>query len=213
MSWFWVIVITGGSVICGISICFYLLRHCSDVGVGHWWLEHIVCPIIRILVLLVIVSLIYPVISIDEYSSGMGSLEFWRILLMQNHINHLINVLFFGGLLLSFIPLINHPVFALPILSCLSIALVFNWQFSGQLDTALSLLPAVGDILIIVVYMAIAYFVTRDISIRLSEWLDKLLSIEGSLHLLADAIYLVLQIPVISMYCSFLRNQLPAVTT
>ncbi len=211
MSWFWIIVVAIGSVVSGTSICFYLLGRFSDVEASRWWFEHIACPLIRILVLLVIVSQIYPVISIDDYGIGMSSLEFWGILLMQSHINHLINILFFGSLTLSFIPLINHPIFALPIQSCLAVALVFNWQFAEQIDASLSFLPAVGDILKILVYLIIAYFVTRELSIHFSEWMDRLLTIEGSIHLLSDAIYLVLQIPVIATYCLFLRDQLPTV--
>lgn len=163
------------------------------------------------MVLVVIVSQIYPVISLDENGRGMSSLEFWGIIFDQRHFNQLINVLFFGGLAITFIPLLNHPVFALPIQSGLSVALIFHWQFLQQLDAAISFLPGIGDLLKIIVYMAIAYYVTRELSIWVSERLDRLLTIEGSIHLVADAIYLVFQIPLIAIYCLYLKGQLPVV--
>ena len=104
MNWFWIVVITVSSVIGGTSLCFYLLHKTRDVDSTQWILEHIVCPIIRILVLITIVSQIYPAISIN-----VDSFDFWRILFEQKNINHAINILFLASLLLAFLPIVNHP--------------------------------------------------------------------------------------------------------
>jgi hypothetical protein len=56
--------------------------------------------------------------------------------------------------------------------------------------------------------MLLAYFVTRELSIPLSRWLDRKLTIEGSVRLVSDIVYMVLQIPVMLIYCSFLKQQL-----
>ena len=205
MSLFWVVLITFVSVVAGTGLCFWLLYHVRDVDASTWILEHIGCPIIRILVLLIIVSQIYPVTSSDP-----ASFEFWRILGQQNQFNDLINILFIGGLLLSFLPVVSHPVFALPLQTMLTIALVFHWQYSAAVEN-LILFPSWLTLGKILIYMSLAYFVTREASTRLSHQVDRRFHIEGSIRLISDAIYLSLQVPVILIYCGFLRQQIPAV--
>lgn len=197
-----VILITATSVILGTGLCFYLIYKSREVDSTVWVLEHVICPIMRIIVLLIVVSQIYP--AIDENST---SLDFWRILGQQGQFSDIVNILFIAGLALSFIPLLNHPVFALPVQSILTIALVFHWQYLSTIPS-LMLFPSTATILKIVVYMVLAYYVTREASIPLSRWLDRKLVVSGSIRLVSDAIYMTLQIPVMLIYCSFLKNQL-----
>jgi hypothetical protein len=127
----------------------------------------------------------------------------------QGQFNDLLNILFFAGLMLAFIPVVSHPVFALPIQSILTIALVFSWQYADRVDS-LQLLPSLATQLKIVGYLLLAYLATRRGSLYLSRWLDEKYAIQGSIRLVADALYLVLQVPVMMIYCSFLRLQLGA---
>lgn len=203
MNPFWVVLLTLASVGAGTGLCFWLLYKAHEALVSVWILEHVICPIIRILVLLFVVSLVYPMI--DTQSS---SLEFWRVLAQQSQFNDLLNILFFAGLLIAFLPVVSHPVFALPLQSMLTIALVFSWQHADP-GHSLQLLPSLATMAKVAIYMALAYFVTRECSIHLSRWLDRRYAIDGSIRLVADAIYLVLQIPVMLIYCSYLRQQLP----
>lgn len=97
---------------------------------------------------------------------------------------------------------------ALSIQSRLTISLVFHWQYATSIES-LQLLPSLATLLKIVAYMLIAYFATREASIHLSRWIDKKLVISGSIRLVSEAIYVVLQIPVMLIYLSFLKLQLP----
>lgn len=196
------ILITATSVLLGTSLCFWMLNQAREVDSTVWVLEHIICPIIRIIVLLIIVSQVYPAIDVNS-----TSLDFWRVLSQQGQFNDLVNILFFGGLLLAFVPIVNHPVLALPMQGMLTIALVFHWQYQGMVSAA-ALFPSLATILKITAYMLIAYFVTRETSIHLSRWIDRQFVVSGSIRLISDAIYLVLQIPVMLLYCSFLKHQL-----
>jgi len=199
----WTVVLTVTSVGVGTVLCFWLIYHAREVDSPVWILEHVVCPIIRIVVLLIVVAQVYPVIDVNS-----DSVEFWKMLGPKGLFNDLLHILLFAGLLLSFIPLVNHPVFALPIQSMLTIAVVFNWQY-GDAGYSLQLMPSLATTLKIFVYMLLAYFVTRESSIYLSRWIDRRLALDGSIRLVSDAIYLVLQIPVMLIYCSFLKQQLP----
>ena len=107
MNLFWIILLTCTSTIIGTSFCFYLLRHVDEVEPAQWLLEQVICPIIRIVVLLFIASLIYPAISPET-----STLDYWRVLWEQQHFNQAINILFFGSLLLAFVPVV--PTLYLP---------------------------------------------------------------------------------------------------
>ena len=203
MNLLWTVVLTVISVGVGTVLCFWLIYHAREVDSPVWILEHVVCPIIRIVVLLIVVAQVYPVINVNS-----DSFEFWKMLGQKGLFNDLLNILFFAGLLLSFIPLVNHPVFALPIQSMLTIAVVFNWQYADAV-LAPQLLPSLATALKIFGWMLLAYFVTRESSIYLSRWIDRRLALDGSIRLVSDAIYLVLQIPVMLIYCNFLKQQLP----
>ncbi len=148
------------------------------------------------------VSLIYPVI--DETST---SFDFWRALGQQGQFNDLVNILFFVGLAIAFVPIVNHPIFALPLQSILTIALVFNWQYEA-IASSITLFPSITTLIKIIVYMTFIYFITRESSIFVSRWIDQKLTIIGSIRLVSDAIYLLLQIPVMLIYCSSLKIQL-----
>ena len=120
----------------------------------------------------------------------------------------IVNILFFAGLLLAFVPLVNHPVFALPIQSLLTIALVFHWQYRDSVDSAV-LFPSLATLLKIAAYMLLAWLVTRELSIPIARGIDRRLVVSGSLRLVSDTIYMLLQIPVMLIYCSYLARQLP----
>ena len=102
----------------------------------------------------------------------------------------------------------NHPVFALPIQSLLTIALVFHGQYQDSADSVV-LFPSLATLLKIAVYMLLAWLVTRELSIPIARRIDRRLVVSGSLRLVSDTIYMLLQIPVMLIYCSYLARQLP----
>lgn len=202
MNLFWVVAMTVITATLGSGLCLWLLHQTREVNSSLWIVQHILCPVIRIILLLIVVGLTYAVIN-DDVSGTV----FWQ-LLSQGQFNNLLNILFFAGLLLSFLPLVNHPAFALPIQSMFSLALLFHWQYAGSSES-ISLFPSMTTLITILVYMALAYFFTRESSIRVARWIDNKLVISGSVRLVADAIYLVLQIPLMLVYGSFVKLQLP----
>lgn len=190
------------SVGVGTSLCFYLLYKTREVESTVWILDHVLCPLMRIVVLLIVVSQVYPMI--DE---NIGSLGFWQILGQQNHLRDLVNILFLAGLALAFIPLLNHPLIALPLQGMFTIALVFHWQYLDSAAT-LSLFPSMATIAKILAYLLLAWYATKEVSVHLARLVDKQFTISGSIRLVSDAIYMVLQIPLMLLYCNYLNQQL-----
>ena len=193
-------IIVAGSVLGGVSLSFYLLHKAQQTDTLVWYLEHVLCPLLRVIVLLIVVSQVYP--AIDSQST---SLDFWRHLSERQQLQDIVNILFFGGLLLAFIPVVDHPVFALPIQSMLTIALVFHWQYGGDSPT---LWPSLVTWLKIVAYMLLAWLITREAGIRLSRYIDRWLTVSGSIRLVTDTLYMLLQIPVMLIYGEYLSAQL-----
>ncbi len=193
-------IIVAGSVLGGVSLSFYLLHKAHQTDTLVWYLEHVLCPLLRVIVLLIVVSQVYP--AIDSQST---SLDFWRHLRERQQLQDIVNILFFGGLLLAFIPVVDHPVFALPIQSMLTIALVFHWQYGGDSP---ALWPSLVTWLKIVAYMLLAWLITREAGIRLSRYIDRWLTVSGSIRLVTDTLYMLLQIPVMLIYGEYLSAQL-----
>ena len=75
-----------------------------------------------------------------------------------------------------------------------------------QVDVAL--LPSLATVIKIAVYMLLAWYATRELSGPLSRALDASFHIHGSIRLVSDALYMVLQIPVMLIYCGYLNAQL-----
>lgn len=192
-------VIVAGSVLGGVGLSFYLLQKAHETDTLVWYAEHVMCPLLRVILLLIVVSQVYPAID-----TGSTSLDFWRHLGERQQLQDIVNILFFGGLLLAFIPVVNHPVFALPIQSMLTIALVFHWQYGGDSP---SLWPSLPTLLKIVAYMLLAWLITRELGIRLSRHIDRWLVVSGSIRLVTDTLYMLLQIPVMLMYGEYLAAQ------
>jgi hypothetical protein len=42
----------------------------------------------------------------------------------------------------------------------------------------------------------------------MGRWIDRRFALDGSIRLVSDAVYMVLQIPVMLIYCSYLQQQL-----
>ncbi len=188
-----------GSVLGGVVLNFYLLHKARQTDTLVWYAEHVLCPLLRVILLLIVVSQVYPAID-----SETTSLDFWRHLGERQQLQDIVNILFFGGLLLAFIPFVNHPVFALPMLSMLTIALVFHWQYGADSP---SLWPSLLTLLKIVAYMLLAWLITRELGIRLSRKIDRWLVVSGSIRPLTDSLYMLLQIPVMLIYGGYLAAQ------
>jgi hypothetical protein len=194
--------IVGSSVAGGIGLCFYLLQRALHAPSMTWFLEHVFCPLVRVLILLSVVSQVYP--AIDGQST---SIDFWRSLAEGQQLRDIVNILFIFGLLLAFIPVVDHPLFALPLQSMLTIALVFHWQYAAG-EASITLLPSFATLAKILFYMLLAWLLTRQLSIPLARALDQRFTVSGTIRLVSDTLYMLLQIPVMLIYLDYLGGQL-----
>lgn len=183
---------------------FWLLGYARHHPPTDWMVIHILGPVLRTISLIVTVSLIFPVLF--EQAS---LLSLWRMLLQQEHFNSLLNILFFSSLLMSFLPFPAHPVASMPIQGCLAMAVVFDWLFVDPL-AGTNWVPDWQTLLKLALVMMVVYYIGRKTALVISRKVDESFNLSGSLQLVADAIYLPLLLPVMMIYSTWLKQQLPA---
>jgi hypothetical protein len=173
-------------------LCALLHKQLLYITVGEWLMEHIYCPLLKVLQLLFIAFLLFPLI---EESISYGSLA--RLFTDVEFLQNLVNVLFITSLLLVLIPILNHPAIAMPVLGSIAIALIYLHQMVIPLGLDISLLPSIATSLKIIGFMLFSYWLSRWLINHISETLDYRFNVTGSQELVSDTSYLILQIPVI----------------
>lgn len=183
--------------------CAWIHKHLMYASAGEWLVEHIYCPLARVLLLIFCAFLLFPLIH-----SSTGYKDLLTVFFLQDFLINLVNILFAGSLIISFLPILNHPSVALPILSCITIALLFQHHLALPRGIELSWISdiaVVGKMLLIAVITGLA---ARWLNREIAEWVDNRFIVTGSIAMVADINYLILQIPIVLAYGASLAVQL-----
>ncbi len=202
LQFFWIaLAITVLSV--GLAIfCSWLHQQLMANSAGEWLLEHVYCPLAKVLLLMLMAFLLFPlVVEQTRYS------DLINLLMQQNFIINMVNILFVSSLLLSFLPAINHPAFAMPLLGCIAIGLIFMHQVVLPSFPEIEWIPAFGALVKIFILMVFSYLVGRWLSNHLSSWLDYKYNVTGSKELVTDINHLIFQMPILLAYGHSLQSQ------
>jgi len=187
----------------GVAIlCVYLHAHLLQVIAGTWLTDHIYCPVVKTMILVIMTLLLFPLmVQQADYS------QVFNVFVEREYLTQMLNILFVSGLLISFIPLLQHPAMAMPLLGCIATAILFNSYFSVRLPQEVALLPDFTALLKILLLMFAIYWLNRWIIDQFSSYIDHRFIITGSRELVADIAYLILQIPVMLAYAHSLNLQ------
>ena len=185
------------------SLSFWFLNKAHEHPPSDWAVVHVLSPVLRTISLIIAVSLVFPVLFPQSSVAAL-----WQMLLQQEHFNNLLNSLFFASLLMSFIPLLSHPMVSLPSQSCLAIAVVFDWFFSER-SVEILWMPDWLTILKLVVTMLAILLIGHQLASYVSKQVDETYHLTGSIQLVADVIYLPLLVPIMMIYGGWLSQQLP----
>ncbi len=175
--------------------CVFLHRHFLYITVAEWLTEHIYCPIGRVLLLMTMAFLLYPLII-----SGSDYAQLWGLFSQQPFIINMLNILFVAGLLFSFLPIVNHPAIGMPLLGCIAFGLLFKHQYASVQPIDFNWFLAPVDVLKLIALMLATYWLARWLNRVLSEWVDLKFMVSDSKNLISDINYLILQIPVVLAY-------------
>lgn len=173
-------------------LCALLQKELHYITAGEWLLEHVYCPVARVLMLIFMVYLLMPMMLQHQTYSGLFELFFKPDFLIS-----MVNLLFLSSLIFTFIPGINHPALSLPILGCMSTALFFEHSVMLPEEVEFDWLPALDEVFKLFILAIVIYLLTRWLNDKLSEWADHRFLITGSKELISDINFLIFQIPII----------------
>lgn len=184
-------------------LSFWLLLKAHEQPPSDWFVVHVVSPLLRTVSLIVAVSLLFPVLFPQSSVTVL-----WQMLLQQDYFSTLINSLFLASLLMSFLPLLGHPMLSLPVQSCLAIAVVFDWFFMNR-SIEIIWVPGWETLLKLAFAMLVILVIGQQAARYLAKRIDEAYHLVGSLQLVADVIYLPLLVPIMMIYGDWLKLQLP----
>lgn len=183
-------------------LCIFLHRHFLYIPTAEWLSEHIYCPLIRVLLLMLMAFLLFPLMLEQITYSQLLELFFKKDFLIN-----MVNILFFSGLIFSFIPVLNHPALGIPILGCIATALFYLHQIAIPANIEFDWVPSGGAFINIIFLMIITHMLGKWMSDSVSSWIDQKFIVIQSKNLVTDVNYLIFQMPVILAYGQSLSLQ------
>ncbi len=183
-------------------LCSLLHKHLLYITSAEWLMEHVYCPVARVLLLLLIAFMMFPLI-VESTSYA----DLLNLFVEKDFLINTINILFVASLLFAFIPFFNHPAIAMPLLGCIAIGLLFFHQVIIPQNTDIQLFPSIGTSFRIVLLMIAGYLICRWLSNHLADWIDYRFNVTGSKSLVSDSSHLVFQMPVMLAYGHSLHLQ------
>lgn len=183
-------------------LCTFLQKQLLYIAAGEWLLEHIYCPVGRVLMLILMVFLLMPMMQQQQSYTEISQLFFETDFLIS-----MMNILFLSSLVFSFLPLLSHPALGMPILGCMSTALFFQYSIVLPESIEFDWLPEFDEVLKLMVLALILYFLTNWLNNKLSEWADHRFIVTGSKEIISDINFLIFQIPIILAYGQTLALQ------
>ena len=164
-------------------------------SLARWVAEHVGLPMLRVAVVLSFVILAYPRIF------GLDETVPLSQLLSGERPAHWINAMFVLALLLPLLPGIQHLSEALlPLQGMLAVAMLFRWLGQALDQPALPWWPDAGTLVFTALWIATHLLIRRQL--RQHGW-------EGRGHWLADALLLVMQLPILWVFGQQLGDSLP----
>ncbi|MBL7000798.1 MAG: hypothetical protein ISR73_13115 [Gammaproteobacteria bacterium] len=183
--------------------CIRLHKKLLYIAAAEWLMEHVYCPLAKVLLLMLMAFLLFPMIFTDISYSQLS-----QLFLQTSFLINMLNILFFCSLLFTFLPLLSHAAIAMPVLGCIATGLLFLHQIAIPSQLDFSWLPsstAAGNILLL---MLLTHLISRWLNNKVSEWVDLRFIVTGSKVLITDINYLIFQIPVVLAYGKGLTLQL-----
>ncbi len=175
--------------------CAKLHQQLEGIALGDWLFDHVYCPISKMLLLILMAFLLFPlIIPGSNYQNLLGLFQ------QQDFLINMINILFVSSLLLSFLPGLNHPALAMPLLGCLAFSIFFLHQVVLPQAADISWFPGFSPALRLLALVVGCYLLCRWLNLQISQWIDHRYLVTGSIKLVSDINYLIFQTPVVLAY-------------
>ena len=176
-----------------------------DEEVLIWAWEHVGMPLLRAALMLVFILLAYPALFGLVEAPALGELLARDPL----RVNHLLNLLFIITLLFPLIPVLGEwDELVLPVQGIAASMLLFSWLAEATGAGAVHFWPGWESVAIMAGLAMLTHWLAMGLAATAGEELDRSLNVENAGELLARALVLFLQYPVIVVFCHGLGRQL-----
>ncbi len=197
------IIIHGILIITGLILLDRLQARLDNHFLDSLW-ELVIEPLYRAAILVIFIYLAYPLLFGLQEATAISTL----LAESEGRTNALINVVFLSSLLLPLIPLVGKQIeFVLPIQAILCCMMVFSW-LAEYLNIEVSYWPGFVAVIVMTVLALLTHWLSVQLSRELGDKLDQKFHVLGFEKLIAEAIILFMQAPVILVYSLSLGAQL-----
>lgn len=171
----------------------------------QWQWDHIGMPLLRAGLVLLFIALAWPAIFGVSDAPTLGSLLAGN----KMRFDYLLNVIFIVTLLFPLIPLIGEwEELILPVQGITATAMTFSWLAEATGRTNVHYWPGLMTVMLIIVIAVITHSLALTISYFIGERIDKKLHVSNAGELLARALVIFMQYPVVVIYSHALGRQL-----
>lgn len=185
--------------------CFHRIHVILEGTVLDWPWQHIASPLLRTLLMIIFISLSYPVLfGIYEAPA------FSELLLSDNkRLTRLLNFLFLATLLFSLVPGIRerHEM-VLPVQAILACSLLFSWLAQMQGLVEIKYWPGINTVIYITILAFCSYWLSIRLAHKFGELIDRRFNVSDSAGLISQSFVLFTQSPAILLYSAALGRQL-----
>jgi len=174
-----------------------------DEEVLSWAWKRVGMPLLRAALMLVFILQAYPTLFGLVEAPALGELLTRDPL----RVNHLLNLLFIVTLLFPLIPVLGEwDELVLPVQGIAASMLLFSWL--AEATGAVHYWPGWESVAIMAGLAMVTHWLAMRLAETAGEELDNVLNVEEAGELLARALVLFLQYPVIVVFCHGLGKQL-----
>ncbi|MEJ2760101.1 MAG: hypothetical protein P8126_00795 [Gammaproteobacteria bacterium] len=197
-------VVYAAAAIAGTWI-FDRVHHALVQPVLLWGWEHIAMPLLRAALMLIFILLAYPALFGLTEAPTLGDL----LSREELRVNTLLNVLFVVTLLFPLIPVLGErDELVLPAQGIAASLLLFSWLVAALGAGPVHYWPGSMTVALILLLAVITHWLAVSLAVLAGERLDRALNVENAGELLARALVLFMQYPVIVVFCHGLGEQL-----
>ena len=178
-----------------------------DEDILIWAWEHVGMPLLRAALMLIFILLAYPALFGLPEAPALGDLLTRDPL----RVNYLLNLLFIITLLFPLIPALGEwDELVLPVQGIAASMLLFSWLAEAAGAGPVHYWPGWENAVIMLLLAMATHWLAVGVAAAAGEEVDRSLNVENAGELLARALVLFLQYPVIVVFCHGLGKQLAA---
>lgn len=200
---FFIILVLVSGMAAGLAlVCARLQVYLVDMAPGEWLMDHVFCPLARVILLLIAAALTVLLARSETSFQSVFALFVQPAFLLDA-----VNILFVSSLIFSFAPIVKHPSITIPLLGLIATALVLYHDGLRQGLINDDWIPAAYMLPWFFAYMLIVYLFSVRSAAMISHWIDYRFNVTRTGGLVLEVHFIVLHLPLLLAYGRSLTSE------